>query len=635
MTKISIRHWAGALTVVAGMLAGCGGASGESAVTAQAAPLVSKLDGRAQPAGADQGVPHLKSRSAATVPEPTKVHLGALAIEKTQLLLPVQGRQQIGVARDVLGTKSTEKTQQQLQWSPTSSGGQVAAISFSAEGAYGLRLGLLVKQISGSAQLRVYRQADVGSAFQISGQEVLQYLERNAAGADRTLDGQTWWTPDLGGDEVTLEIELPQGISVSTLDLAVPRVSHVFEDLSIRDEVGVSSKINESSSCQLDASCYETYANQRNAVARMSFVSGGGSYLCTGTLLNNSLSSGTPYFLTANHCISTQSEAGSLQTDWFYRSPTCNSRTLSASTARRVSGAQLLYASSSNDMTLLRLNDTPPAGAYFAGWDATAQVIGQSVVGLHHPQGDLLKASFGTLSSQATCTSKAGDISCGGTSGNFYRVNWSQGTTQGGSSGSAIFKDGTQVIGTLYAGSASCANTASPDFYGRFDVGFNAGLKNWLAPAVSTGSRAAVYRFYNAKTGAHFFTASAEERNSVINTLPTFSYEGIAFYVYSDNASGLNPVYRFFNTAGGSHFYTINSSERDSVQANLPSYRFEGNGWFAQTSNANDSVPIYRFYRLSSGTHFYTISSSERDALISSNPDFRYEGPAYYVWTGA
>ena len=634
MTGISIRRWAGALTAVAAMLAGCGGGSSDVPLTAQAAPLVYKLEGRVQPTEADQGVPGLRSRSAVVVPVPTKVRLGPLNNEKGLSLSDVQGRQQIGVARDVIGTKSAAQMQQQLQWKSTSIGGQVAAISFSAEGAFGLRLGVLVKQISGSAQIRVYRQADVGTALQISGHEVLQHIERNAAGGDNTLDGQTWWTPDLGGDEVTLEIELPPGTAVSTLDVSVPRVSHVFEDLSARAEEDISIKINESSSCHLDASCYETYVNQRNAVARMVFVSGGKSYLCTGTLLNNTQSSGAPYFLTANHCISTQSEASSLQTDWFYRAPACNSRTLSASTARRVGGAQLLYTSNSNDMTLLRLNDTPPAGAYFAGWDASSQTLGQSVVGLHHPAGDLLKASFGTLVSQATCTSQSGDIFCGGTSGNFYRVNWTQGTTQGGSSGSAIFKDGVYVIGTLYAGGSSCTSLTAPDYYGRFDIGFNEAIQKWLVPSALAGGRTAVYRFYNATTGAHFFTASADERNSIIKTLPLFAYEGVAFYVYSSSGSGLSPVYRFFNTQGGSHFYTISATERDSVRANLPVYQFEGASWYAKTANDGSTTPIFRFYRQSSKTHFYTVSAAERDSLVAGNADYTYEGPAYYVWSG-
>ena len=195
-------------------------------------------------------------------------------------------------------------------------------------------------------------------------------------------------------------------------------------------------------------------------------------------------------------------------------------------------------------------------------------------------------------------------------------------------------------MGTLYGGSATCTNRANSDYYGRFDVAYNAAIKSWLNPAVAptptptpTTVRTAVYRFYNASTGAHFFTASAQERDVIINTLPAFAYENVAFYVYGSSATGLSPVYRFFNSVGGTHFYTISAGERDSVIANLPTFRFEGNGWYARTAAENSTTPVYRFYRHSSATHFYTINQIERDSLVG-NPDFRYEGPAYYVWSG-
>lgn len=633
MRKIAAR-WGLVVAAAAALLAGCGG-GGEAAPGVSAASVVTKVDGWVQPAVADQGVARVKSRVTLDVPVPTRVQLGALERSKSQLLPAERGPRQVGVARDVGATKAAGATTQRLQWKPTANGGQVAALSFTAEGAHGLRLGVVLERISGSAQLRVYRQADPSTAFQISGQELLQRLELNAAAGDRSLDARTWWTPDMGADEVTLEIELPPGTPVSTLEFSVPRVSQIVEDLSIPTEQELSAKINESASCHLDATCHETYMNQRNAVARMLFTSGGNTYACTGTLLNDSQSSGTPYFLTANHCISTQAEADSLQTDWFYRSPSCNSRTLSSSTARRVGGARLLYASDSTDMTLLRLNDTPPAGAFFAGWDSSAQTTGQSVVGLHHPKGDLMKVTFGTLNGQSSCASTGGTgFQCTGNAGNFYRVNWSQGTTEGGSSGSALFKGGTHVIGTLYGGSATCTSIASPEFYGRFDVSFNAALKNWLAPSTASAGRTAIYRFFNAKTGAHFFTASAAERDFVIQTYPDFAYENIAFYAYPQPTAGQNTVYRFFNTSNGAHFYTINQAESDYVRVAYPVFKYEGPIWYAQTAPGNGSTPIYRFYKPSTGTHFYTINAAERDFVIATYKEFQYEGTAYHAWTG-
>ena len=624
------------------LLAGCGGSGTEVVTTSSsAAPLVLQIDGRVQPASADQGVASIKSRNALGAPTPARVTLDALASSKTEALAGGVGPRQVGVSRDVMATKAAVQTLQQLKWTTAANGVRVAAISFTAQGAHGLRLGVVAKQLAPGTLLRVYSQTNPGNVFQISGQEVLQRIQMNAQAGDTSQNGQTWWTPDLGSDEVTLEVELPPGVSEEAMDISVPRVSHIFENLSVPTEDELTAKINESASCQLDATCYDAYANQRNAVARMMFTSDGNSYVCTGTLLNDSQSSGTPYFLTANHCISTQAEATSLQTDWFYRAPTCNSRTLSDATTQRVNGAALLYASASTDTALLKLNDTPPTGAYFAGWDATVAEAGLSVVGLHHPRGDLLKFSMGTISGQTACfpTSET-QFSCDGTTGNYYRVTWSQGTTEGGSSGSALFKGGSQVIGTLYGGSSSCTATTSPEYYGRFDVAFNAALKNWLSPStgqppvVSTGNRVPVYRFYNGTAGAHFFTASPAERDNTLKNFPVFAYEGVAFYAQAVTLTGNSPVYRFYGSRGGAHFYTISAAERDAVVASNSDFKYEGVAWFASTSAAAGGTPLYRFYQPAKGVHFYTISAAERDYIIANSPSYRYEGIGYYAWTG-
>lgn len=624
-----------ALALGVAALAACGG--GGEAVTAATAPApVLRVEGRAAPQADDLLISSVKSRSAALAPVPARVALGPLAQSKQ--LGDTTGPMLVGAGRDVIATGTRERTLQQLNWRAGEAGAQVAAISFTAEEAHGLRLGVRVGALPGSAMLRVYSQARPDTVFQISGQEVLQRIERNRNAGDHSDAGRTWWTPDIGSAEVTLEIELPAGVPAGALDIAVPRVSHIFAALEIPQEQEVVSKINESDPCNLDATCYDAYANQRNAVARMLFVNDDGlTYACTGTLLSDASGSGTPYFLSANHCISSQTAASTLQTDWFYRSPACNSRTLSSATTKRYNGATLLYASSSTDTSFLRLNDAPPAGTFFAGWDASAgaAATGTPVVGLHHPQADLLKISFGSVVGQSSCTSAGGtQVTCSGTSGNFYRVGWSQGTTQGGSSGSALFSsDGRYVMGTLYAGNAVCGVTTSADFYGRFDVAYNTALKQWLGTA-SAGARRPIYRFYNATTGAHFFTPSAQERDYVIATYPAFAYEGVAFYAYDASAAGQDVVYRFYNTTTGAHFYTISAAERNYVQMTYPAFKYEGPAWSAQAAAGGSATGIFRFYKPSTGTHFYTISAAERDFVIATYKDYNYEGVAYYAWTG-
>lgn len=621
-----------ALATAVAVLTACGGGSESSS---SALPLL-RVEGRVATESSEWLATSVKSRPAGQAPEPARVVLGPLEQSK-QAKEHSGGPMLVGMARNVAATKTRAQTHQQLHWRKGDGGTQLAAISFTAQEAHGMRLGVLIGALPGSARLRVYTQEKAGTVFQISGQEVLQIIQRNIDAGDRSEEGRTWWTPDVGSAEVTLEIELPADVPAGALDIAIPRVSHIFVPLELAQVEDVQAKINESNDCNLDATCYDTYSNQRNAVARMVFNKEGYTYLCTGTLMNDAGDSGTPYFLSADHCISSQTVASTLQTDWFYRSPTCNSRTLSSASTRRYSGAMLLYASSSTDTSFMKLNDAPPAGAYFAGWDASsaAGAAGTPVIGLHHPQGDLLKFSMGNVISQAICTSMGGSqVSCSGVSGNFYRVGWTKGTTEGGSSGSALFgSDGRSVIGTLYAGNATCGMATTYDFYGRFDVAYNTALKQWLGASGAT-SRIPVYRFYNATTGAHFFTSSAAERDFVMQTYPQFVYESVAFYAYAQPTAGQESVYRFFNTSNGAHFYTINQAESDYVRMAYPVFKYEGPIWYAQAVAGNGATPIYRFFKPSTGTHFYTISAAERDFVIANYKDFQYESIAYYAWTG-
>jgi hypothetical protein len=53
-------------------------------------------------------------------------------------------------------------------------------------------------------------------------------------------------------------------------------------------------------------------------------------------------------------------------------------------------------------------------------------------------------------------------------------VDWDQGTTEGGSSGSPLFDPSHRVIGQLHGGYAACGNNSS-DWYGRLSVSWNGG----------------------------------------------------------------------------------------------------------------------------------------------------------------
>lgn len=471
-----------AAAVMMTTLAGCGG--GEDATHNNSADVpVLRMEGRANaPSIAPQEAVGMTSRSTLLTTQPTRIVLAAWNPTKKAALSSSPGPRLVGEMRAVpaLGARNTNA--QPWQWRTSPNGGHVAALTVVAPDAQGLRLGLLVTALPASALLRLYSSTQSHSAYQISGQEVLDVVQRNTAAQGDSPQARTWWSPDLGKSEVTLEIELPAGVPTHAVEVTVPTVSHIFE--SWDGAQALSPKINESAPCQKDAMCDRSYTQERDAVARMLFTNNGYSYLCTGTLLNDVKKSGTPYFLSANHCISSQTVASTLQTDWFYQSSSCNSYTLSKRNVQLAGGATLLYASESTDVSFMQLLSAPPAGAYFAGWDAsgTAQPDGTAIFGFHHPMGDMLKISMGKISGQISCTAATGtQFTCSGSSGNFYAVNWSSGATESGSSGSALLsRDGKYVVGTLYGGTGSCSNPDAVDIYGRFDISFQAALKDWL-----------------------------------------------------------------------------------------------------------------------------------------------------------
>lgn len=91
-----------------------------------------------------------------------------------------------------------------------------------------------------------------------------------------------------------------------------------------------------------------------------------------------------------------------------------------------------------------------------------------------------------------------------------------------------------------------------------------------------------LYRFYNRARSTHFYTASAAERDMVIATWPdVFTYEGIAYNVSAVPAPKTMEVYRFYNVRSGSHFYTTSVAERDNVIAAWPSvFVYEGPAFY-------------------------------------------------------
>ncbi|WP_394787384.1 serine protease [Rhodoferax sp.] len=393
----------------------------------------------------------------------------------------------VGLARDLIQTANVTGTTAVLNWQSTASGGKAAAISISSASAKGVRLGVLVRSLPADATLRVYAQGST-TAFTMTGQEVAATLQRNADAGDTSDAARIYWTPLIDGSEATLEIELSAQASTADVQIAIPKLSHLYSSMQISEDGDSVAKIGQSASCEVNVACNTSYSSESNSVARMVFVgTDGGSYVCSGALVNDTNSSGTPYFLSANHCISKQSEASTLQTYWFYRANTCAGTTLNPSYQIRSGGASLLYASSVTDTSFMLLVSAPPTGVTYAGWSVAAPTLGAAAVGLHHPEGDLQKVSTGTVSTFQDCTALdpvTNSFSCSTSTqsvGKFLNATFSSGSTEAGSSGSPLFQGSSHyLVGQLFGGSASCSNPSGSNIYGRFDVAYNTALSQWL-----------------------------------------------------------------------------------------------------------------------------------------------------------
>jgi len=160
------------------------------------------------------------------------------------------------------------------------------------------------------------------------------------------------------------------------------------------------------------------------------------------------------------------------------------------------------------------------------------------------------------------------------------------------------------------------------------------------------GAVASVYRFFNTRDSAFFYTSSAGERDMVIANSNVaknnvgewpYVYQGTSFEAAHSYAGG-TAVYRFFNTRTGHHFFTASEGEADVVKANSASgawpYVFEGNAFsvYAQDptpGSVGQEAAVHRFYSATLDRHFYTADAAEVAAMKLTGV-WTYEGVAFY-----
>ncbi len=364
----------------------------------------------------------------------------------------------------------------QGQWSTAADGSAVWQLAVHSANASSLNFGFTSYQLPAGATLRI--AAADGSVL------------LGPYGSEYNALGQLW-TPVLRSSEAVIELRLPAA-SREALRLTLGSVNHGFRGFGAKDGA-----VAKSGSCNIDVVCSDgdDWRQDIRSVARYTI---GGALLCSGQLVNNSARDLTPYFLTANHCVTTAAEAATTVFYWNYQTSRCGG-TPDGSLDQSQIGALYMAGSGGatelgSDFTLMRLLTRPdPAfGVYYAGWDNrdTAPV---GVTSIHHPNGDEKRIS---MDFNATFISAYGEQP--GTTQSMLTpthimvASWDRGVTEGGSSGSGLWNREHRLVGQLSGGASSCEAPQDPDWYGRMHANFFdldtplTSLSSWLDPVGGT-----------------------------------------------------------------------------------------------------------------------------------------------------
>lgn len=351
--------------------------------------------------------------------------------------------------------------------------------------------------------------------------------------ADRADENGRWWTPTIDGDTIGIELIVNEPEPGQPLP-AISSVAYIYSGENCADcATGPGTPLT----CHNCIPCFATWQNtDGRAVGQISFLVGGGCFICTGALLNRGGGDFSPLFMTANHCISTQASANTLEVRWLYEATGCTNCTgvPGFNTVNRNNGALILKRHTGTDWTLMGLIDPPniPGGSWYLGWtSAGSWTVGDVATGVHHPAGSHKRVSTGTYASSSNNTF------CDGNGQNCFdadvrNISYTSGTTQGGSSGSPIFDSNRRVRGTLCGGPSGCAPITKR--YGRLDLAY-ANLRYFMGDeSIPSG-----IVYVNGGVAGDPGNNGSSERGTVIN--PFNSVYEATFCVRSDDTVLVSP----------------------------------------------------------------------------------------------
>jgi len=401
------------------------------------------------------------------------------------------GRPVVGESRDL-----EKGSMERGEWRMLDDGRWLWRWSVRSDGAKGLRLHFTDFQV-GEGTVWVGKGTSAAQEF---------------AGRGVHGDGE-FWSATVAGDTAELEFIDARGQRMETLPFVVDQVAHRWSELDAPPVAAVPQMFaggvqpeaashaasslglspgREIAACHLDVSCYADWRAHANGVARILFNTGRFLAVCSGALLNTRSGVGTPIFLTADHCISDEAMARTVEATFYYQTGSCGAQDPGARVGESILGATLLVRDEirKGDYSLIQLKSAPQ-NAYFFGWSTAEPALGAKFTAIHHPAGTHKRISFGVrVEDQSFGLSGDRDALQLIPSEFYYQVRKTEGRVQGGSSGSPLINENRQIVGTLTSGPVYSEDEEENDVltcqrepfvvqYGRLSKAF-VGLKFFL-----------------------------------------------------------------------------------------------------------------------------------------------------------
>ena len=370
-------------------------------------------------------------------------------------------------------------------WVEVGDGSMVAAISIRSKGASALRIGFTA-QVKTNVEIRFFNPNILAEETQEEATNQLRivlegYTNDDFVEVDAKGEATLQWSPTIEGDSIALELRV-QKTALPNFSFEIEDISHIFVPLHEALAHSPNSACNTAINVMCRVDTIPLGKTLPSSVAKILVSSTKGTFLCSGSLINDTIESSTPYFLTARHCVSNLGEARSVELHWMFQTERCDGgKRRDPRYTVTTGGGDLLRTRSEEDSTLLKLRKPPPSEAWFAGWSASRIAEKEWVFGIHHPRGMLKNYSLGLLrryEKTDVCEDPNRRIGCF-TLPNALKVPWGDGFSAGGSSGSPLFFKHYPgyIIGVLSGGPDDNCSASYGPFYQ-----FVRHVEEWLWP---------------------------------------------------------------------------------------------------------------------------------------------------------